>query len=324
MEQKKNTRKLNVHGVLPIYKPKGVISKDVSRWILRTFGKVKLGHVGTLDPMAEGVLPILLGKSTRLQDYLLDSVKEYEFDIEFGYETSTMDAEGEIISRAEFSHVEKSEIDKVCSSLEGNYIQTPPMYSAIKYKGKPLYEYAREGRQDEVPLDILKKTVQIYSCICTKFENNVATIVVECSKGTYVRSVGQSIAKACESLATVTRLLRKQSAGLGLESCVDMSTLEENVESFSKYVIPMEKIVFDLPIWKAYDEMIVQKLKFGQKLQVDMRFFEQGFNNDSERRITINSIDKLMLHDLNGKLFGIGSATVLNNGLVELAMKRGL
>ena len=100
--------------------------------------------------------------------------------------------------------------------------------------------------------------MQIYSCKCTKFENNVATIVVECSKGTYVRSVGQSIAKACESLATVTRLLRKQSAGLGLESCVDMSTLEENVESFSKYVIPMEKIVFDLPIWKAYDEMIVQ------------------------------------------------------------------
>ena len=87
------------HGVLPIYKPKGVI-EDVSRWILKTFGKVKLGHVGTLDPMAEGVLEVLLGKATRLQDYL--SKKVYEFDIEFGYETTTLDAEGEIVARAEY------------------------------------------------------------------------------------------------------------------------------------------------------------------------------------------------------------------------------
>ena len=187
MEDRKSKKKLHVNGVLPVYKPRGVISKDVSRWILKNFGKVKLGHVGTLDPMAEGVLPILLGKSTRLQDYLLDSVKSYEFDIEFGYETSTMDQEGERISEAPFDHVTSSDIEKACANIEGSYIQTPPMYSAIKYKGKPLYEYAREGRSDEVPLDILKKTVSIYSCKCTSFNNNVATIVIECSKGTYVR-----------------------------------------------------------------------------------------------------------------------------------------
>ena len=193
---------------------------------------MKLGHVGTLDPMAEGVLPVLLGKATRLQDYLLDSKKVYEFDIEFGYETTTLDAEGEIVAKAEYSHVSKQKIDEACKSLVGVYVQTPPLYSAIKYKGKPLYEYAREGRSHEVPLDLLKKNVNVFSCVCTSFENNVATILVECSKGTYVRSLGQSIASRCGSLATTIRLLRKQSAGFDVDGCVSMSELESNPENF--------------------------------------------------------------------------------------------
>ena len=137
-------------------------------------------------------------------------------------------------------------------------------------------------------------------------------------------SVAQSIALACNSLATVIRLLRSESAGLKLDDCFTMDELEENPSDFSKYLIPMEEIVFDLPIWKAYDETIVQKLKHGQKPHIDMICFEQGFLTTDEKRVTLNSIDKLMLHDLDGRLFGIGSATVLNNGLVQLAMKRGL
>ncbi len=259
-----------------------------------------------------------------MQDYLLDSNKIYEFDIEFGYETTSLDADGEVLERCEYSHVTRDAIDQACESLVGQYIQTPPLYSAIKYKGKPLYEYAREGRSSEVPLDLLKKTVNIFSCICSRFENNIATITIECSKGTYVRSVGQSIAKKCDSLATTVRLLRKQSAGLNASQCVSMSELEEKVDEFSRFVIPMENIVFDLPDWTSYDEVIVQKLKHGQKIQIDMVNFESGFLKDEERRMTLTSIDKLMLREPNGKLFGIGSATIQNNGLVQLSMKRGL
>ena len=142
-----------------------------------------------------------------MQDYLLDSNKIYEFDIEFVGETTSLDADGEVLERCEYSHVTKEAIDKACEAIVGQYIQTPPLYSAIKYKGKHTSMQEREGLRGS--LDLLKKTVNIFSCVCSKFENDIATITIECSKElcAFCWSI---YSKKCDSLATTVRLLRSK------------------------------------------------------------------------------------------------------------------
>ena len=123
-----------------------MVSKDISRWLVRRLGKLKLGHVGTLDPAASGVLPVLLGRATRLQDYLLDMPKTYEFDIRFGSETDTLDLDGQVIRETAWEHITEAQLRTAIGAFIGDIVQTPPIYSAIKYKGKPLYAFAKDAK----------------------------------------------------------------------------------------------------------------------------------------------------------------------------------
>ena len=318
------SRTAPIDGLLLVYKPRGVTSKDVSRWFQRRLGKIKMGHVGTLDPIAEGLLPVLFGKATRIQDFLLSGTKTYEFDISFGSATDTLDADGEIVAHASSEHVSETQLQDICTSLIGDFLQTPPLYSAIKFKGKPLYEYTRQGKSDQIPLQDLKKVVKIESLVCLNYASNIGTFRIRCAKGTYVRVVGSQIAELAGTLGTITRLLRLGSGSLDVKQAFTLDQIEPMLDQLNSFIIPIEKIDLSIPNWRSMDENLIVHLKMGQEMLVQMTVFESGLGNNGERRATIRSLDHVILIDNNGRTFGIGSALVLNTGRIAVRMRRGL
>ncbi len=311
-------------GMLLIYKPGGMTSKDVSRWFQKRLGRVKLGHVGTLDPLAEGLLPILFGKATRLQDYLVSSTKCYEFDVTFGAATDTMDADGQVVEEAASDHIELSQLQEICAGLIGDFLQVPPLYSAIKFQGKPLYEYARKGKTDAVPLQLLRRIVQIADLECLGYEAGIGRFRIVCSKGTYVRVVATTIAEKAGSLGTVSRLIRLGCGSLRSKDAWTLEQLEARLDKLDECIVPIHAIKLDIPCWRTLDGNLVQRLKMGQEMQVEMKAFEGGLVHDGVRRATIRSLDHVVFIDNNGVSFGIGSAMVLNTGRIAVRMRRGL
>lgn len=311
-------------GMIVVYKPRGMSSKDVSRWFERRFSRIKMGHVGTLDPMAEGVLPVLFGKATRIQDFLLAGTKCYEFDVKFGTATDTLDLDGDVVEEREIGVYTEAEIQAICQSMTGNFTQIPPLYSAIKYQGRPLYEYARAGRGDEVPRDLLRKVVNIISFECLRYEGGTATLRVNCSKGTYVRVLAHHVAEALGTIGVVTRLLRVATGDLNVEKAVTLDTLEGARDDVSQYIVPLHDIRLEIPTWHAEDTTLIQRLKMGQEMHVEMKSFETGLTQSAIKRTSIKSLDHMILMDKSGQSFGIGSAVVQNNGRVAVRMRRGL
>ena len=255
--------------MLPVHKPKGMVSKDVSRWLTKRLGKVKLGHVGTLDPGASGVLPILFGSATRLQDHLLDLPKTYEFDMDFGYETDSLDSDGNLISRSAVSTTTTEALEQVVKCFRGAITQTPPIYSAIKYKGRPLYDYARSGQVDLVPIEELAREIKIHHCSLVESRTRdgvtTATVRAKCSKGTYIRVLARDIAYQLGSLATVTRLERTEAAGISLKQTFTLSMIEnklvEGLAAIETLLTPVSKFNLPLQNWQIIDTSILAKLK---------------------------------------------------------------
>ena len=176
-------------GFLNVYKPQGKTSHDVVA-ILRRITKIKqIGHTGTLDPFAEGVLPICIGKATRLIEYL-DDDKAYIGTVQFGKSTTTYDIEGEDVNSSE-KKVALEEMEEALSSFCGEIEQLPPIYSAIKVNGKKLYEYARKG--EEVKIEPRKVNIYRLELINFDYEKQTAELLIECSKGTYIRSIANDL-----------------------------------------------------------------------------------------------------------------------------------
>ena len=172
-------------GLLNIYKPVGKTSHDVVAYLRRVLKIKQIGHTGTLDPFAEGVLPVCIGKSTRLIEYLPDE-KAYLAYVQFGKSTDTYDTEGKIVFETD-KKVSETEILEKLPLFEGEIEQIPPIYSAIKVNGKKLYDYAREGKEVEIkPRKVIINKIELKDF---DFENQVAQIYIECSKGTYIRSI---------------------------------------------------------------------------------------------------------------------------------------
>lgn len=242
------------NGLLPIYKPKGMVSKDISRVLQKQFGKLKLGHVGTLDPMAEGVLPIVLGKATRLQDYLLDSEKIYEVEAKFGYSTDSQDVEGKTVGTASLPSFNELQLSEVLSSMTGVITQTPPIYSAVKYKGRALYDYARAGLEAEVPLAELSRKINIFSADLLSVERNLAgelsgcRLRLACSKGTYVRTFVDDFARKIGTLGVMSGLKRLKTAGVDSDQCVDLSELLVSPELAIKHLVSLDAMPHKLPV----------------------------------------------------------------------------
>lgn len=311
-----------LNGLLPVFKSSGVISKDVSRRLGRILGKVKMGHVGTLDPMAEGVLPILLGSATRLQDYLLDCPKSYRFTVKFGHETDTLDREGKVVESKPYEHITGEAIEAVIAQFEGTIEQIPPMYSAVKLNGKPLYRYARENLQPNIERKKLARTVTVHELDMIGFRDDQASFEVSCSKGTYVRVLAKDIAQALGSCGTVVQIIRTAAAGLTLKDCIRLEDC--NAQKLQDAILSPEELSFGMTKWRSIAPSWSKRLRAGQKLLVHADHFAKCVETSSTEGLLRYAEKPLLLLDEVGVAFGLGEAARRPNGCFMVVMRRGL
>jgi len=242
----------NLFGVLNIYKPVGMTSHDVVAVLRKKLGIKQIGHTGTLDPFAQGVLPICIGKATRLIEYFNDE-KEYLATIQFGASTTTYDIEGEKTSTSD-KKITKQKLIENLKIFEGEIEQVPPIYSAIKVKGKKLYEYARKGEDVKIePRKVFIEKIELKN-----FDENLqqAEILIKCSKGTYIRSIANDLGQKLCTGGYLTKLIRTQSGNLRVENSIQLDA--ENIEQ--NLINPIEMI--DLPKINVSDDDL-GKIKHG-------------------------------------------------------------
>jgi len=229
-------------GLLLLDKPEGITSFGAVARIKRLTGEKRVGHTGTLDPMATGVLPIFVGRATVLSQYLLDADKSYSATVKLGITTDTCDITGTILSENSVD-VKQSDINDTLKSFCGKQLQTPPMYSAIKQNGVRMYELARRGETVEIPA----REIEIFSLEQTLPLDSDNKFDIECnvSKGTYIRSLCRDIGESLGCGATLTRLCRTKTAGFDINNCVSLDSLTP--ENIQNYILPCDLAVKYMP-----------------------------------------------------------------------------
>lgn len=233
-------------GFLNINKPSGMSSAQVVAKLKKKFHIAKIGHMGTLDPMASGVLPIAIGKATRLFDYFLQKEKTYIAQFEFGYLTNTLDAEGEIVSTT-FSIPTKEQIEKVLPSLQGETNQMPPKFSAKNVGGVRAYDLARQGKEVQLqPKTVYIKEIKLLRPITP----TIYEFSITCSSGTYIRSIARDMGETLGSLATMVALQRVKSGYFTIDNAYSV----EEIEDISKVLISPTKIFANYPIIYLNDQ----------------------------------------------------------------------
>lgn len=252
--------KKQLFGFLNIYKPVGMTSHDVVAALRRVTKIKQIGHTGTLDPFAEGVLPICVGKATRLIEYLQDD-KEYLATVQFGASTNTFDLDGEKTS-VSGKKVTKSEVEEALKAFSGEISQLPPIFSAIKVKGKKLYEYARKG--EEVEIHPRKVVIENIELKVFDEENQQAQILIKCSKGTYIRSIANDLGQNLGCGGYLVKLIRTQAGSFRVEDSFQLDTVE--VEK--NFVNPLD--VLDLPKIAVKDKDLT-KIKNGMPIEFSPR-----------------------------------------------------
>ncbi len=231
-------------GIIIINKQKNYTSNDVVQIVKKTFNE-KTGHTGTLDPNATGVLPLLVGKGTKLSKYLINHDKIYEVVLKLGEKRDTADSEGNIIENKEicYSNINKENINEVFNTFIGKQEQKPPMYSAIKVNGKKLYEYARKGQK----INVEPRKIEIYKIELLNINDRKDEIQfrVECSKGTYIRSLCEDIAEKLQTVGYMKELNRIKVGDFDINNSITIDELKENKDNekfIDKYFISIEKI----------------------------------------------------------------------------------
>lgn len=232
-------------GVIIINKPKGFTSQDVVSKTKKILNVKKAGHTGTLDPLATGVLPVLIGNYTKLSKYLIEHDKVYRAKIKFGEQRETGDLEGKVVKTSDVKVNDIENVKFVLNKMIGEQMQVPPMYSAIKINGKKLYEYARNGETVEVPA----RKIEIYKLDLIDFNEIEQSLEVEvsCSKGTYIRVLCEDIAKNLGTVGFMEELNRIKVDKFDIDKSLSFEDLEKNKENIEKYLIKMEDIFKDLP-----------------------------------------------------------------------------
>ncbi|MBP9707094.1 MAG: tRNA pseudouridine(55) synthase TruB [Oligoflexales bacterium] len=315
----------SISGLLPVFKPKGITSKDVSRNVLRIFGKkLKLGHVGTLDPMASGVLPLLFGEATKLQDYLLDSNKKYDFEITLGYLTDTLDAEGAVLDRCSYDHVKLADINSLLSDFCGLQLQAPPLYSAVKVNGKPLYKYARQGQSADIDIEKLTRQVEIFHLEILKFEGDKIFGVLECSKGTYVRSLVRDLCFKLKTLGTLTALSRTLSAGVDIKSAKNLDTDLNTEEKIVSAIIPIVDVSLGFPKFTNFSDLEISDLKQGKSVILNSERQREIYCLDHETMEDSGSIQRFLALDSRNFPFAIVDCSKKSDNSLELQVRRGI
>src|SRR5450756_2091735 len=251
-------------GVLLFDKPLELSSNTALQKVRRLFQAEKAGHTGTLDPLATGLLPICFGEATKFSMALLDADKTYRAMLRLGQTTTTGDAEGEITSEHPVE-VQQSDVDTVLAKFRGEIQQLPPMHSALKHLGKPLYEYIRKGETIEREL----RSMVIHELVLNSFSGNTMDITVRCSKGTYIRTLAEDIGAALGCGAHLIGLRRTAIAHFDLRNGYTMQQLEAMTETErDACILPLESLMPDMPRLQLDAEQI-KRLAQGQRLGLD-------------------------------------------------------
>ena len=251
-----------MNGVLNIFKNKGMTSFDVVSRVRKIAKEKKVGHTGTLDPEAEGVLPVCLGKGTKIIDYIMNSEKGYSVKFKLGIKTTTYDLEGEILEERDTSFLKEEEVKNVINSFKGEYLQVPPMFSALKKNGVRLYELARKG----IEVEREGRNITIYNIENINIDLPYVSMDVTCSKGTYIRSLCYDIGERLNVFATMTDLKRFKTSFFCEEDSININDLNE--ENIKEKLISIEDALKNYPkiyIEKGYTKLIANGVRVGDK-----------------------------------------------------------
>lgn len=231
-------------GIIVVNKPKGCTSHDIV-YKVKKITNSKVGHTGTLDPMATGVLPLLIGKGTLCSKYLINHDKIYQAKIQLGQKTDTADEEGEVVEEQKVGDLSQENVKQILNTFIGKQEQVPPMYSAIKVNGKKLYEYARKGQT----VEIQPRQIEIYDIKLMKLNkgNNQLQFQVSCSKGTYIRSLCEDIAKRLGTVGYMCELNRVQVGDFNISNSVTVEELQEDKEAADRHLISLERLFENKP-----------------------------------------------------------------------------
>jgi tRNA pseudouridine55 synthase len=256
-----------INGWIVLDKPVGLGSTQAVSAVkraLREAGepKQRIGHGGTLDPLASGVLPIAIGEATKVSGRMLDASKSYEFTVRFGEETDTLDLEGKVIATSDV-RPERDEIETVVDFFTGAIEQVPPVYSALKVEGKAAYARARAGEE----VELKPRTVTIFELLLHDTTGDTATFHARVSKGTYIRSLARDIARALNTVGNVTMLRRTRAGPFGLEQAISLDFLAEAAKArrLIGAVLPLEAALDDIPALPITPDQ-AQLLRHGQRL----------------------------------------------------------
>lgn len=286
------------NGIVNVYKERGFTSHDVVAKLRGILKQKKIGHTGTLDPDAVGVLPVCLGSGTKLCDMITDRDKTYEAVMLLGKETDTQDISGTVLHECSVEQMREmvtdEKISSVIQSFVGEYDQLPPMYSAIKINGKKLYELAREGKEVE------RKTrrVQIHSIEILNMDFPRVTFRVECSKGTYIRTLCHDIGQKLGVYACMENLTRTKAGPFSLEHALTLSEIEQKVkeDTFAGMVIPVDQMFQEYPALQV-PEKYEKILRNGNPLAVHMM--------EGQERKPLKNGDMVRVYDSQGAFAGI-------------------
>lgn len=229
-------------GIVNVLKPAGLTSHNVVAKLRKIYRTKKVGHTGTLDPDAVGVLPVCVGQATRLVEYLTEKDKIYRTVLKFGRETNTQDGTGQVTATTALPTLSKAEFCAVTEQFVGEIQQVPPMYSAIKKDGQPLYKLARQG----IAVELAPRSVTIHAIKVLMYNQESAMLEIHCGKGTYIRTLCQDLGRACGSSAYMAYLMRTASGAFTIEQAVPLERLQQ-AEQPEKFLLDMNTALTDMP-----------------------------------------------------------------------------
>ncbi|AVQ32885.1 tRNA pseudouridine(55) synthase TruB [Staphylococcus muscae] len=260
------------HGILPVFKPRGLTSHDVVFKLRKILKTKKVGHTGTLDPEVDGVLPICIGQATKVSDYVMDMGKTYHAEVTIGVSTTTEDQTGDVVDQKQVDAnvITNQVVDDILKEFTGWITQIPPMYSSVKVNGKKLYEYARQGLEVERPeRQVYIENIQRVSDVITTNGKATFEMDVTCGKGTYIRTLATDIGKALGYPAHMSRLTRTNSGGFDVAQALTLDTIQErhDEETLTDALLPLIYGLKAFPQYKVHDANLIQRIKNGQKFE---------------------------------------------------------
>ena len=269
---RRNKKGRDITGIIVVDKPTGRSSNHVLQQVKRLFDAKKAGHTGSLDPLATGLLPICLGEATKVSSYLLDADKRYQVTCQLGVLTDSGDSDGNVIETKPVPEFTEQDLCAVVSDFIGEQQQVPPMYSALKHKGQPLYKLARQG----IEVERKSRKISIYNISVLACTIDTFTLDVRCSKGTYIRTLVEDISHALGCGGHVAMLRRIEVAGYQESQSISIEELDSlaqqyGIEALDKCLLPTEDALPDWPAIDVTDDM-VKALRLGQTVQVEHRF----------------------------------------------------